>query len=109
LLTLTRLHYALALLRGHGGEGGPLLFDFRAAALRALDSALVVFCERQNQRELLLAGSANVFIMRHGFLLGGDDRFSVSTKQAGQLPRPIGTAAGLPPSQGQRRAVLRSS
>jgi len=71
-LTLSEKH-KLALLRGHGGEGSPLLLHPRAAAFRALDLFLVVLGKGQNQRELFLAGSAKVFVMGHGFLPSGDD------------------------------------
>jgi hypothetical protein len=37
---------ALALLRSRGEESGPLLLDFGATALWALDVALIVFSNR---------------------------------------------------------------
>jgi hypothetical protein len=46
-----------------------LLFDFLAAAFGALDPALIVFGNCQNQRKLLLTGLASIIVMGHGLLL----------------------------------------
>jgi hypothetical protein len=59
----------LTLLRGRRVESSPLLFDFLAAAFGALDPALIVFGNCQNQRKLLLTGLASIIVMGHGLLL----------------------------------------
>lgn len=63
-----------------------MLFDSGAAALWALDFSLIVFGDRQGQRELLVAAQAKVFVMRHG-LLPPQEQILVAVAECGQLPR----------------------
>jgi hypothetical protein len=63
-----------ALLGSRSVESSPLLLHVGASALRALDLAFIMFGNRQNQRELFVAGLAKVFILGHGFLPDADHR-----------------------------------
>lgn len=61
-------HSKLALFGGDDGEGGDLLVDILALALGASDLVPVVFFEREDQFEGLLAIFTIVFIAGHGGL-----------------------------------------
>jgi hypothetical protein len=55
-MTAARRSCSSALLRRRRVKGGPLLFDFRAAALRAFHFTLFMIRKSQNDREFLTAG-----------------------------------------------------
>jgi len=56
--------WSRALFGGDGGDGGPTLFHFLAAAVRAQNFALFVVDEGQDSRKRLLAIVAEEFV-RH--------------------------------------------
>src|SRR6266851_4609889 len=55
----------LTLLRSRGGEDSHLPFDFRAAALRALDLACVQLRHVEKLSELFFTGLAAEDVLRH--------------------------------------------
>src|ERR1700758_4971699 len=67
LLTRPRGHFSSgAFLGGHDGEGGPALFNVFAAAMRALNFALLVVNEGKNLVEEFVAVLAEKFVVGHG-------------------------------------------
>ena len=67
----TEISVYLALFGGGGKEGSPLLLHLWTLAFGTFDVALVVFGHREKQREFLVAGQAQIFILRHGNLREG--------------------------------------
>jgi len=63
-----RQFVSLALLRGDGVKGCPLLLHVLASAVRTGGLALLILRKGQDFRELLLAGSTEKIVLRHGSL-----------------------------------------